>query len=136
MYHVKKHWGQQARKTTYKGHLYDSMFEADYAAELDLLVRAKKLKSWERQVKIPLEVNGYHIANYFIDFIAYHTDGTVEYIETKGVPSEVWKMKWKIFEALYSEKPDTKLTVVYQGRGFKIPRAKKNNQIKGIANKI
>ncbi|MCK9370385.1 DUF1064 domain-containing protein [Candidatus Dojkabacteria bacterium] len=131
MYYQKKKW-TTAQKATYKDNLYDSKFEASYAADLDLLVRAKKVKSWERQVKIPLEINGFHICNYYIDFIVYHTDGTIEYTEAKGWPSPIWKLKWKMFEALYSEKPDVKLTVVQQGN-FKMPHAKKNKQIKGIA---
>jgi hypothetical protein len=123
MYQQKKKW-TTAKSTEYKGHRYDSKFEASYAADLDLLVRAGKVKSWERQVKIPLEVNGYHICNYFIDFIVYHADGIIEYVECKGVAFPVWAIKWKIFEALYSEKPDVKLTVVQQGN-FRLPKARK-----------
>ena len=126
MYYQKKKW-TTAQKTTYKGQLYESKFEANYAADLDLLIRAKKVISWERQVKIPLDINGYHITNYFIDFIVYRTDGITEYIECKGWPTEIWKMKWKMFEALYLDKPDVVLTVVQQGK-FKMPHAKKNNQ--------
>lgn len=123
MYYVKKRW-TNAKKTNYGGHKYDSGFEGNYAAELDLKLRKGVIKSWERQVKIPLDVNGYHICNYYIDFIVHHLDGTTEYVETKGWQSEVWKMKWKIFEALYSDKPDVKLTVVQQG-SFKAPKARR-----------
>ena len=124
MYLQKNKWSN-VKKQTYDGNKYDSGFEAGYAAELNLRLKAKQIKSWERQIKIPLEVNGFHIANYFIDFVVYHLDDTIEYVETKGLASPVWKIKWKIFEALYSEKPDVQLTVVQQRSNWRVPKAKK-----------
>lgn len=115
MYLVKQKW-TSARKSEYAGQRYDSGFEASYAAELDLRVKAKDIQRWERQVKIPLDINGFHITNYYIDFIVHHNDGTTEYVETKGWQSPVWKIKWRIFEALYVNKPDILLTVVQQGK--------------------
>ncbi len=100
VYYQKNKWAT-AKKQVYDGNRYDSGFEAGYAAELDLRLKAKDIKSWERQVKIPLEVNGYHICNYFIDFVVYHNDGTTEYVETKGLASYSRKLKWMIFEANY-----------------------------------
>lgn len=124
MYYQKTKYSN-VRKQTYNGQNYDSGFEAGYAAELDLRQRAKQIKSWERQVKIPLDVNGYHIANYYIDFVVYHLDGTIEYVETKGLASDVWKMKWKLFEALYGDKPGVILTVVKQANNFTLRKLKK-----------
>ena len=99
----------------------DSKFEASKAQELELLKRAKEIKGYEEQVKIPLEVNGYHICNYYIDFVVQHNDGDTEYVETKGYATDVWKLKWKLFEALY-DKPGNKLTVEYQGKSWKPQR--------------
>lgn len=124
MYLQKTKWST-AKKQTYNNQKYDSGFEAGYAAELDLRVKAKDIKSWERQVKIPLDVNGYHIANYYIDFIIHHLDGITEYVETKGYATDVWRMKWKIFEALYGDKPDVVLTVVKQANNFNLRKLKK-----------
>lgn len=83
--------------------------EAQYAAELDLRIKAKDIKSWEKQYKIPIEINGKHICNYFIDFVITHLDGNKEYVEVKGMETEVWKLKWRLVEALH---PDWKLTVI------------------------
>jgi hypothetical protein len=102
----------------------DSKFEAGKAQELELLKKAKEIKDFREQVKIPLIVNGYNIANYYFDFEIEHNDGSIEYIETKGYATDVWKLKWKLFEALYGDKPDVKLTVEYQGKGWK-PRMRK-----------
>lgn len=99
----------------------DSKFEAGVAQQLELRLKAKDIKGFDEQVRIPLEVNGFHICNYFIDFVIYHNDGTTEYLEAKGFATEVWKLKWKLFEALY-DKPGNVLTVEYQGKSWKPQR--------------
>ena len=45
-----RHSFSAAKRTDYNGAVYDSKLEAGYAQELDLRIRAKDLKSWERQV--------------------------------------------------------------------------------------
>jgi len=124
MYTVYKKW-TSAKKSEYQGNIYDSKFEAQYAIELDLRLKAGEILGWERQVKIPLVVNGYLVCNYYIDFAIYH-DGLTEYVECKGYPTDVWKLKWKLFEALYS-KPENQLTIIQQGK-FKMPKAKRIKQ--------
>ena len=101
-----------AHQTEYNGVVYHSKKEAEYARELDLRVRAKDIKRWERQVKISLDVNNRHIANYSIDFVIQHLDKTKEYVEVKGFETAVWKIKWKLFVALYGNKKNIKLTIV------------------------
>lgn len=96
----------------HNGIQYHSKKEAAFAAQLDLRVKAGDIKSWERQVCIALDVNGFHICNYYIDFVVTHNDGVKEYIEVKGFETDVWKMKWKLFEALYAEKENTVLTII------------------------
>lgn len=120
IWYQQKRWST-AKKQVFNGIKYDSGFEANYGQELELRKKAKDIKDFETHIKIPLEVNGYHITNYFIDFIIYHNDETKEYVETKGYQTEVWKMKWKIFCALYEDKPDTKITLIQQGK-FKPPK--------------
>ena len=111
MYRVNFGNKYHAKRQEYNGILYDSKLEAGYAAELDLRVKAGDIKRWERQVKISLDINGYHISNYYCDFLLFHNDGTKEYVECKGMELEPWKTKWKIFEALMSKKKRVKLTV-------------------------
>lgn len=123
VYYQKTGWGI-AKKQTFNGVKYDSKFEANKGKELQLMKDMKEIEDFETHVRIPLEVNGYLICTYEIDFVIYHKDGTVEYLETKGRPSPSWSIKWKLFEALYSEKPDVRLTVEFQGRG-RPPKARK-----------
>lgn len=91
---------------------YHSKKEAAFAAELELRQKAKDIKSWERQVKIDLTVEGKHICNYYIDFVIHHNDGMLEYVEIKGFATDVWKIKWKMFCALYEDLPNIKLSVI------------------------
>jgi len=105
---------------------YDSNFEAGYADELELRVKANDIKAFDSHQRMELNVGNFHICNYYIDFVVYHNDDTVEYVETKGYPTTVWRLKWKLFEALYSEKEGVTLTVVYQNSNrYKVPKARK-----------
>lgn len=101
-----------AKSTEYNGAVYHLKMEAGYAEELDWRLKAKEITKWERQVRIPLDVNGKHICNYYIDFKVYYPDDTTEYVEVKGFETEVWRLKWKLFEALYGENETIKLTIV------------------------
>ena len=88
----------------YNGNQYHSKFESQVAQDLDFRLKAGELTEVKRQVKIPLDVNGEHITNYFIDFVAIRKDGVQEYIEVKGFVTELWKFKWRLFEVLYKDK--------------------------------
>jgi len=94
------------QKTEYNGNKYDSKYESKVAQELDIRIAAKDIKSYERQKKISLDVNGYHICNYYVDFVVTHNDGRIEYLEAKSTATmtPVFRVKWKLFEALYADK--------------------------------
>lgn len=100
----------------YKG--YDSKFEAGYAEELELRKKAGEIKDFEEQKTLDLISNGYKIGTYKIDFVVYHHDETIEYVETKGYATPVWRLKWKVFESMYGDDPNITLTVVKQGKFY------------------
>jgi len=127
-------------RQTYNGITYDSKLEAKYAAELELKMKAhnehERVKSWERQVKISINVawskggkailtdedqlsiknrglRFFHICNYFIDFVVTYADDSIEYVEVKGMETDVWKMKWKLTEAIFNiMHPEIELKVI------------------------
>ena len=104
-----------AIKQSYGGYSYHSKKEAQYAAELDWRIKAKEVKSWTRQHRFDLRVNGELICKYYIDFRAELTDGTIEYIEVKGFETDVWRLKWKLTKAIFNELTegeDAKLVLV------------------------
>lgn len=114
MYHQVYNKYKNTRQT-YDGYNYQSKFEASQAQELDLRLKAKDIQSWERQFKISIDINGYHICNYFCDFRILHNDGSYELVETKGIETEAYRLKRKLLEAVWlPEHPDHIYTVVKQ----------------------
>ena len=102
-----------AKSSIYNGIAYHSKKEAGYAQELDLRIKAKDIKKWERQVPIELRVNGELIAKYYVDFKIYHNDKSEELVEVKGFETEVFRLKRKLLEAtLLKEHPEIIYTIV------------------------
>lgn len=105
------------RTSIYNGISYHSRFEAEQAEQLDWRLKANEIKSWERQVRLDLRVNGKHITDYYIDFIVHHHDQSREFTEVKGMHLSDWKMKWAILEATFDafkQHPDDRLTLIQQ----------------------
>lgn len=103
MYWQKKQNKYGANKCTYGGHIYHSKKEAAYAEELDIRIMAGELKEYKRQVPIELRVNNQKICVYTIDFVEIDKDGNEMYTEVKGFPTPEFRLKWKLFDALYPE---------------------------------
>ena len=81
-------------------HIHQSILEADYCNELYLLKKSGVITDYSTQYKIPLVVNGVHITNHYVDFCVLKGIDTIEYHEVKGCPTEVWKIKRRLTEAL------------------------------------
>ena len=92
----------------YRGCLYHSKKEAEYAMELDSELLKMKIAGWHRQVDLDIIVKGVHVCKAIVDFLVIHTDGSREYVEVKGFATDVWKLKRKLIAAIY---PDIKYTV-------------------------
>lgn len=100
-------------KQTYDGFNYQSKAEADYAMELDLRLKAKDIKFWERQYKVSIEHNGKLICNYYVDFLIQHNDDSYELVEIKGAETSTWRLKKKLLEIIWlPEHPDFIYTVI------------------------
>lgn len=93
------------KKTLYKGTLFDSKKEADYAATLDLLKRASNKKecvlSYEMQVPFQVILNEKKICKYFADFRVHYADGRLEIVDVKGMKTAIYRLKKKLVEAQY-----------------------------------
>jgi len=113
------------KKVKSGGKFYDSKFEATFGIKLEQKLKRKEIKGFDPHLRIPLIVNGYTVCDYYIDFAVYHNDDVVEYIECKGYPTDVWKLKWKLFCALYEDNPNVKITLEMQGNNYN-PRLRKN----------
>lgn len=90
---------------TYNGTVYMSKLESKYRAFLD--IRKKAVSPSERVVciieQVPYEiiVNGKKICKYLLDFAVEYADGHVEYIDVKGVKTDIYRLKKKLVEACY-----------------------------------
>jgi hypothetical protein len=107
-------WGRRSKfnatAAVHNGIQYHSKKEAEYAATLDLRVKAGELKEWRRQITFPLYgKNGGKICNTIIDFHEIYVDGREHFTEVKGYPSDTWPIKRKLWEDNY---PHLKLVVV------------------------
>lgn len=103
MYFVRPKNKFGAKKKEYNGRLYMSKGEAGYAAELELRKKAGEIKEIIPQFRIKLDVNGYHICNYIVDFKVTMADDTIEMHEWKGFETDLWRVKWKLAKAIYSK---------------------------------
>ena len=131
-----------AKKTEYNGLRYDSKLEVEKAMELDWMLKAKEIKSWERQVKVEFNFvwskeqgNWYltdipalelkksgeqfvHLQNYFVDFVVYHNDDSIEYLEMKGYLDIGSKKKAKLIDMLFKDHLFKYYTMERQGGKF------------------
>ena len=92
-----------SKKTKYGDRIYHSALEASYARDLDWMKKAGEIKKWTPQFKLSLDINGTHIANYFMDFMVELNDGRIEMHEVKGYETDVWRMKWRIAVAIFPD---------------------------------
>lgn len=109
----------KATKAEYDGKWYHSKGEAAYAQELDWLKKTGEIKEWDRQIKIPLKVNGVLICNYYVDFKVITKHDTVQYHEYKGFETAEWKMKWQLFTALLVDIDPCAELIVIKHKSFK-----------------
>lgn len=106
---LKKQSKYRNKRSEYNGVVFQSMAEAQYAKNLDLLKIARResdrVTSWKRQVKYPVIVNKIKICDYYLDFEILYADGRTEYVDVKGyqkgVAYALFTLKKKLVEALY-----------------------------------
>lgn len=86
-----------AKRTDYDGRNYASKLEAAYAKKLDLRVAAGDVVFylWQVPFHLPGDVK------YVVDFQEFHSDGSVHFIDVKGMETPQFKAKKKMVEALY-----------------------------------
>lgn len=102
-------------KTEVDGIKFDSKKEAEYYCQLKLLKQAGEIKDFGLQPRYELQPtfrkNGttHRSITYVADFIIDNNDGTTEIVDIKGMETQVFKIKKKMFEYKY---PDLNLKIV------------------------
>ena len=87
-----------AKAVVVDGFRFDSQKEADYYVQLKLRQRDGEVAVFLRQV--PMHLPGG--TKLVIDFQEFHSDGTVHFVDTKGVQTEGFKIKKREVEAHYN----------------------------------
>jgi len=82
------------RKVEVDGIKFDSQKETNYYCELKLRLAAGEIKAFCRQAEFILAPD----LRYKADFIVFNNDGTAEIIDVKGMQTDVYKAKKKVFE--------------------------------------
>lgn len=92
------HWHKfNAVRTEVDGISFSSKKEATYYSTLRLRQKAGEVLFFLRQVPLHLPGN----VRYVVDFQEFHADGTVHFVDVKGLKTEQYKMKKKMVEAVY-----------------------------------
>ena len=90
------------KKTTYKGISFDSKKECEYFIYLSRLEALGDISELERQVRFELQPSfkykGKTIRSitYVADFTYKDKDGQLHIVDTKGIKTEVYKLKYKM----------------------------------------
>jgi hypothetical protein len=117
---------------SYRNVTYQSALEANYAAELDLKIKAKLINSWTRQHKIEFIINDQKITNYYMDFRVITSEGKIEYHEVKGFETPEWQIKWNLLKAMFCELENgnvfAMVLIKRDHRGWIIKREKENHR--------
>lgn len=92
------------KKTVFGDRLYGSKLEASYAKQLETAKKGNAIADYIPQFRLRLDVNGYHICDYIVDFLVTNNDGSQELWEIKGFETMLWQYKWRLTEALYGKK--------------------------------
>lgn len=87
----------KAIRTEFDGISFPSKLEAAYYKKLKLRLISKDIKYFLRQVPLHLPGN----IKLIVDFLVFENDGSVRYIETKGMMTQIAKLKIKQAEAIY-----------------------------------
>jgi len=93
------------RKTFYDGKMFDSKLESDHYKDLVLLEKAKAIKDLKCQVRYQLHgLDGRPVTVYIPDFEYFDVaTGKLTVVDTKGVITDVYRIKRKLFESEYKD---------------------------------
>jgi hypothetical protein len=91
----------RAIPTVIDGARFDSRLEARYYATLQLEQRIGAVLEIRRQPNYLLEVNGVWVGRYVADYEVVRADGEIQVVDCKGFRTQTYKLKRRLFEALY-----------------------------------
>ena len=99
-----------AKKVEIDGIKFDSKAEGEYYLHLKQQVTERQILGFERQKRMLLQ-EGFIVEGvkgkirpifYVVDFIVTENDGTLTYVDVKGMETDVFKLKKKLFMKRYN----------------------------------
>lgn len=100
-----------AIKTQVDGIWFDSKGEARRYRELEILQKVGEISDLKLQVTFKIKVLGKHICKYRADFTYRDEVTETDVVEDfKGKETNLFKLKWKLMEALYGQKYDLRIS--------------------------
>jgi len=113
-----------AKRTEFKGQIYDSKFEAETAYSLEVRKKAGDIKDYETQYQIEAwaydeKGNKAIQVKHKVDFRILHNDNSYELLESKGLETDDYKWRRKFLEKLWLPlHPDHIYTVVRDNKSY------------------
>ncbi len=95
----KKRNKYNAQRTEFRGRMYDSIKEANYARDLLIREQAGGILAWIPQVSIPVADN--MVERHIVDFLVIHNNGRYEWVDVKGMDTPMSKRKRAAVKANY-----------------------------------
>lgn len=80
------------------GDVFDSKLEYERWKYLKAVERTGKISNLQRQVKVPIIINGIEVSHARIDHV-YESGGVTVYEETKGYLNDVQRLRYRILKA-------------------------------------
>lgn len=110
-----KQWARKefARGQSAGGLKYDSGLEARVAADLNRQLACGEISDINSHYPIDIYIKGIKICRYYVDFRVVHNDETVEYIEVKGLWTDIARIKARLMETVFvPENPGSRYKVL------------------------
>ncbi|MGG1480459.1 DUF1064 domain-containing protein [Bacillus smithii] len=120
-----------SKKVEIDGHVFDSKIEARYYEQLKWLQDNEQILFFRIQPRYLLQEafqkNGktFRKIEYIADFEVHHLDGSIEVIDVKGMETEAFKIKRKLFEKKYPHKLSLVTYVKKYGGWIELDKLKK-----------
>jgi hypothetical protein len=121
----------KSKKVEVDGHVFDSKIEARYYEQLKWLQEHNQILFFRLQPRYLLQEafqkNGktFRKIEYIADFEVHHLDGSIEVIDVKGMETEAFKIKRKLFEKKYPHKLSLVTYVKKYGGWIELDKLKK-----------
>jgi Protein of unknown function (DUF1064) len=130
-----------SKKVELDNHIFDSQLEARYYQQLKWLQEHEQILFFRLQPRYLLqeafEKDGkkFRRIDYLADFEVHHLDGSIEVIDIKGMETEAFKLKRKLFEKKYPHKLSLITYSKIDGGWIELDQLKKNRKLRKAVKK-